>query len=182
MQSSAKDTKIPVIRFYGGSTCFSNFYVHDNPIIINGKSYTTMEHYFQAMKFLGNNASKASEAYAEQIRCVKTPSQARMLGRQKVQHRYASWENLNELIKNSLDNNVCIREDWDEIKDKIMYEGLAEKFTQDKTCTQALAYSDPAILIENSPRDSYWGCGANGKGKNKLGLLLMKLRDTFHNY
>jgi predicted NAD-dependent protein-ADP-ribosyltransferase YbiA (DUF1768 family) len=32
-------------------------------------------------------------------------------------------------------------------------------------------------LIEDSPVDYYWGCGADGSGKNMLGKLLMELRE-----
>jgi ribA/ribD-fused uncharacterized protein len=31
-------------------------------------------------------------------------------------------------------------------------------------------------LIENAPGDYYWGCGADGSGKNMLGRILMELR------
>ena len=33
------------------------------------------------------------------------------------------------------------------------------------------------LLVENSPKDSYWGCGADGKGKNMLGQVLMEIRE-----
>lgn len=29
------------------------------------------------------------------------------------------------------------------------------------------------MLVEDSPRDSYWGIGANRNGKNMLGKILM---------
>jgi predicted NAD-dependent protein-ADP-ribosyltransferase YbiA (DUF1768 family) len=33
-------------------------------------------------------------------------------------------------------------------------------------------------IVENAPRDYYWGCGADGSGQNKLGLILMEVRDA----
>jgi ribA/ribD-fused uncharacterized protein len=36
-------------------------------------------------------------------------------------------------------------------------------------------------LVENSPFDKYWGIGANGKGKNRLGMLLVQLRNELKN-
>lgn len=36
-------------------------------------------------------------------------------------------------------------------------------------------------IVEDSPIDSYWGCGADGLGKNMLGKLLMKLREELKN-
>lgn len=36
-------------------------------------------------------------------------------------------------------------------------------------------------LIEHTEKDRYWGDGGDGSGKNRLGFLLMKLRDEFRN-
>jgi predicted NAD-dependent protein-ADP-ribosyltransferase YbiA (DUF1768 family) len=33
-------------------------------------------------------------------------------------------------------------------------------------------------IVENSPIDYYWGCGADGTGENRLGAILMDVRDT----
>ncbi|NES05091.1 MAG: NADAR family protein [Okeania sp. SIO2F4] len=38
--------------------------------------------------------------------------------------------------------------------------------------------TDNELIIENSPSDYYWGCGKDGTGKNKLGLILMAVRQT----
>jgi N-glycosidase YbiA len=54
---------------------------------------------------------------------------------------------------------------------------LEWKFTQNEDLKQILLDTKPALLIENSPKDSYWGCGKDGKGQNKLGISLMKVRD-----
>lgn len=35
----------------------------------------------------------------------------------------------------------------------------------------------PAVLVENSPHDRYWGQGYDGLGQNHLGQLLMQVRD-----
>ncbi|ENT7543664.1 N-glycosidase YbiA, partial [Shigella flexneri] len=35
----------------------------------------------------------------------------------------------------------------------------------------------PAKLVEHTENDAYWGDGGNGKGKNRLGYLLMELRE-----
>jgi predicted NAD-dependent protein-ADP-ribosyltransferase YbiA (DUF1768 family) len=32
------------------------------------------------------------------------------------------------------------------------------------------------MLIENSPTDYFWGCGANHTGENHLGKILMGVR------
>ena len=34
-----------------------------------------------------------------------------------------------------------------------------------------------ALLVENAPGDAYWGVGKDGNGKNRLGVLLMEVRE-----
>ena len=34
-----------------------------------------------------------------------------------------------------------------------------------------------ALLVENAPGDYYWGIGADGTGKNRLGRILMEVRN-----
>lgn len=58
-----------------------------------------------------------------------------------------------------------------------MYEGLRHKFTQNKELKQKLLETGDRKIIEHTDRDKYWGDGGNGEGKNRLGILLMKLRD-----
>ena len=35
------------------------------------------------------------------------------------------------------------------------------------------------IEVENSPIDYYWGCGADGSGENRLGAILMEVRQIW---
>lgn len=35
-------------------------------------------------------------------------------------------------------------------------------------------------IVENAPSDYYWGCGADGSGKNMLGKILMEVRNTLN--
>ncbi len=53
---------------------FSNFYLA--PITVDGIQYPNTEHYYQAQKFMGPDASTADIAYAEIIRDVNTPNKA----------------------------------------------------------------------------------------------------------
>jgi len=41
----------------------------------------------------------------------------------------------------------------------------------------ALLDTKTAILKEAAPRDYHWGIGKTGNGKNRLGVLLMKVRE-----
>ena len=60
-----------------------------------------------------------------------------------------------------------------------MYRALIAKFTQHPDLLRLLVETGDRELVEHSPHDSYWGDGPDGKGKNRLGILLMKLRAAF---
>ena len=128
--------------------CFSNFAPY--AIEIDGRVWPTVEHYFQAQKF-------TRTVDEELIRLADTPLRAKTLGR---------------------DPNRPIRRDWNKVKDAIMYEALCAKFRQHTELTNLLLETNDAVLIEDNPYDSYWGNGKNGKGLNRMGQLLMRLRAT----
>ena len=89
----------------------------------------------------------------EEVRLAKTPGQAKKLGRQ-----------------------ISCRKDWDEIKDHVMEVALRLKF-QNKDLRNKLLSTGSTELIEgNWWGDKYWGV-CQDEGQNKLGKLLMKIRD-----
>lgn len=69
-----------------------------------------------------------------------------------------------------------MREDWEDVKDTVMYDILKVKFSEPLR-RKRLIDTYPATLIEgNTWNDTYWGV-CNGVGQNKLGKLLMKVRE-----
>lgn len=76
---------------------------------------------------------------------------------------------------------ATLRPNWREVRDKVMYKGLKMKFDQNPTLKDKLLATGHTKLVEgNNWNDTYWGV-CKGKGKNKLGNLLMKLRETYQN-
>jgi len=70
-----------------------------------------------------------------------------------------------------------IIDDWMEVRVKIMKNLLTCcKFYQHPDLADKLLATGDAVLIENSPIDSFWGVGADGEGENMLGKLLMEAR------
>ena len=57
-----------------------------------------------------------------------------------------------------------------------MYEGLRKKFTQNEELRVKLLETGDRRLVEHTENDTYWADGGDGKGLNRLGSLLMKLR------
>jgi ribA/ribD-fused uncharacterized protein len=125
---------------------FSNFSPH--PFKLKGKVWPTSEHYFQAQKFAGTE-------HEEAIRLAKSPMVAARMGRSRARP---------------------LRADWETAKDDIMREALLAKFTQHPALSSLLLRTGDAELVEHTTNDRYWGDGGDGRGKNRLGQLLMELR------
>ncbi|PHS02693.1 MAG: Swarming motility protein ybiA [Blastopirellula sp.] len=126
---------------------FSNFALFG--VEMDDRWYPTIEHYFQAMKFPGND-------HAEKIRLARTPASAKSLGRSR---------------------KVKLREDWEEVKIDIMRDAVLKKFTTHDELRELLLSTTDQELVENAPGDYFWGCGKSGSGKNWLGKILMEVRD-----
>jgi ribA/ribD-fused uncharacterized protein len=127
--------------------CFSNFSPHG--FILDNLYWYTSEHYFQAQKFAGTS-------HLEQIRLAKTPKDAANMGRERSRP---------------------LRPDWEQVKDNIMKQAVLRKFETHVDIKEILLSTGDAEIVENSPIDYYWGCGADGSGKNMLGIILMEVRD-----
>jgi len=116
---------------------------------LDGESWPTVEHYFQAQKF-------DDARHRARIRRAATAKEAKTLGRSR---------------------KVPLRPDWEDVKDDIMYRAVKKKFKTHKAARKLLLGTGDEDLIENAPMDSYWGCGDDGKGLNRLGAILMQVRD-----
>ncbi|MBQ1326813.1 MAG: NADAR family protein [Eubacterium sp.] len=127
--------------------CFSNFAHYS--FIIDGKSWMTSEHYFQAQKF-------ANTQYEEIIRLLDNPMKAAEMGRRR---------------------ELPLREDWEQVKDEIMRKAVLEKFKQNESIRQILLSTGTNEIVEKTTNDYYWGCGKDGTGKNMLGIILMEVRE-----
>ena len=139
------------IYFYGTRSqfgCFSNFSRHS--FDLDGIHWKTSEHYFQAHKFAH------IPDYFSKIKDAKTPKEAANLGRSR---------------------KYPLRPDWEIVKDDTMRQALKAKFGQNKSIRDILLSTDNNELVENTTGDYYWGCGTYKTGLNKLGKLLMELRD-----
>ncbi|MEH1939383.1 MAG: N-glycosidase [Nostoc sp.] len=130
--------------------CFSNFSPHG--IHIQDTYWPTVEHYYQAQKFV----SSTDAAIIPLIHAAATPEEAAALGRCGTRQ---------------------LRRDWDLVKTEIMREAVLKKFLTHTDIREVLLRTGDEILVENSPTDSFWGCGANKCGQNHLGKTLMSVRE-----
>jgi ribA/ribD-fused uncharacterized protein len=139
-----------VIRFYrvddehGFSSNFAPY-----PIEVDGKTWPTSEHYFQAQKFAGTE-------HEEAVRSAGSPMEAARMGR---------------------DRGRPLRPDWGAIKDDVMRDAVRAKFRQHPELRKVLLATDDATIVERTENDSYWGDGGDGSGRNVLGRILMEVRE-----
>jgi ribA/ribD-fused uncharacterized protein len=147
---------------------------------IDGKKWGSVEHYFQAQKFKGDSVS---EEYSEHIRSMSSPMKAKVLAVQKTTGRF-TWEKelIEEYVKPYLDKGVKLRGDWNEVKESIMKRGVLEKFKQNESLAKLLLKTGDARIIEESPKDYFWGVGKDGTGLNKLGKILEEVREELRKY
>lgn len=138
-------------KAYDPYGCFSNFSPH--PIYCEGQLWQTVEHFYQAHKFYYT----PDAAIIPKIQQAATPDEAAAIGR-----------------------DACLspRRDWDNVKQAVMWQGVLTKFQTHHDIAAILLATGDAEIIEDSPVDYYWGCGADGTGYNYLGKILMRVRKT----
>lgn len=138
-----------IINFYSTGDeygCFSNFAAY--PIKLDGKMWPTSEHYFQAQKF-------DDVEHSDAIRKAKSPMIAARMGR---------------------DRKKKLRRDWESVKVSIMTDAVRAKFSQHEDLRDVLLGTGDAKIVEHTENDDYWGDGGDGRGKNMLGQILMRVR------
>lgn len=130
--------------------CFSNFSAH--PIVLDGRTFTTTEHYYQAMKFIDFDIQ-------EKIRKESSPRSA----------------------KNLACASYGLRDDWENVKFEVMLTALRAKVSQYKDIKEKLLLTGDLLIEESSPYDYVWGTGRDGSGLNLLGKAWMQIRSEIQN-
>ena len=132
--------------------CFSNFSRHS--FWLDDKQWQTSEHYFQAQKY-------PNTEFYDLVHKATTPSEAAKLGRNR---------------------SIPLRNDWEDVKDEVMRKALYAKFSQNQEIKEILLSTNDQDLVEETTDDYYWGCGTDGSGYNRLGILLVELRKKLREF
>lgn len=72
---------------------------------------------------------------------------------------------------------VHLRPDWEDMKIDVMRQLLRQKFSEPFLLSQLLATGTEELVEGNWWRDTFWGV-CNGVGENRLGKLLMEIRQS----
>ncbi len=144
------DTSGNIIGFYP-----REFYIFDNfssfQVDYKGRRWPTSEHAYQASHFF-ETAPELVEAIFE----ARSAHDAYKIAK----------ANADKAPKN-----------WEEVKVGVMYEICKLKLAQNPYVLEKLSLSGDLDIIEDSPKDDFWGWGPKRNGRNELGKIWMKLRD-----
>ena len=139
------------IHFYSKSpeySWLSNFSEHG--FKLDGVHWPSVEHFYQAQKYAGTEA-------AERIRQADSPLKAKKAGQ---------------------DQSLTPRPDWDEIKEDVMRRTVRAKFEQNHRLRELLLDTGDEELIHESRSDLFWGRNQDGIGDNRLGAIIMEVRQS----
>ena len=113
--------------------------------------FSTVEHYYQAMKFY------ADDARFHAVKNAPDPDAAR-------------------LMTKTPEYKINRRQDFDHNKFDIMEKAMRAKFAQNPQAAELLKSTGTALLIKSCPICYKCGFG-EGSGQNRLGKILMKIRE-----
>lgn len=144
-----KPETLAQIDFYRRSSPygeFSNFALF--PVFVDNQWWPTSEHYYQAHKY-------TDPKLIAWVQAARDPMEAANRGRDKT---------------------IPKRADWEAVKDEVMEKAVWDKFTRYPELKALLLSTGSARIFEHTENDCYWGDCGDRTGKNKLGLLLEKIR------
>lgn len=144
------DTSGEIVGFYE-----REFYVFSNfssfQVEWRGRVWKTSEHAYQASHFW-----ETAPELVEKIFEAKSAHEAFKIAKANADKAPSNWE---------------------EIKVGIMEDIVRNKLQQNPYILNKLLQTGERMIVEDSPKDDYWGWGQNKDGRNELGKIWMRLRE-----
>ena len=147
------------MAFYNEYSPLSNFYTA--PFSIDGVRYCHVEQYYTARK--AETAQKHD--LLEQVLKEKSPYKCKAIARQ-----------------------ITNPKEWKRIQEDVMTTGCRAKFEQNDELSDFLSETGNKTIVEARADDKFWGAGLRHDdkqilsnkwpGKNRLGKILMSIRDN----
>lgn len=147
-------------NFMGEYRWLSNFHLCD--ILYEGILYPSTEHAYQAAKSLYIETRKLFSKDTKPNAWNET-----VLG---------PWRPLTCGEAKRKGRKILIRDDWEQIKLKVMFDINIEKYKDDYLSDKLVDTRGCELIEGNTWKDTYWGV-CNGVGQNNLGKILMQIRD-----
>ncbi len=119
---------------------------------VDGYLYASLEEAFQSSLFLPDYPE-----IAEQIKNSHSAHEAQKIMLKNVEK--VKYTNQQQLV--------------------IMEKLLRLKLEQNPYVLKKLLETNGYYIVEDSPKDNYWGWGINRDGRNQLGKIWMKLREEY---
>lgn len=140
---------------------------HVAPMVIDGITYNCCEKRMMHMKAIKFN----DEVRANLILASEDPKEIKKLGREVI----------------NFDDEI-----WDTVADDVVLNANLAKFSQNEDLKKLLLDTGDRMIVECAPYDCRWGNGLNitdtlktspekWKGTNRLGKILMKVREFLKN-
>jgi len=138
------------------------------PFKYNDMEYPTVEHAYNAQK-ISDKDPRVEEyrlALSTNVNDILTPSAAKKFGG-----------------KDSFkENDFTLRNDWDDVKLKIMEEIFRDYYISNTELIDKLIKTNNKLLVHKGfGINTFWGVDKNNEGRNNQGNILMKLREEFKN-
>jgi ribA/ribD-fused uncharacterized protein len=142
-------------------------------ITVDHEVNLSSEHYFQRQKFI---IDESDQYVLEWCHERKLNIHDQIKANNAVRDHMATLSPVAVAKFGQSIRSAPIRSDWDNIRDKVMWDALVAKFTQNDEFAKALISTGERVLIERAPTDSYWAINNSGIGDNTLGAMLMVVR------
>jgi len=144
------ETSGKIIGFYEREFyCFSNF--SSFAVTWKGGFWLTSEHAYQASRFMGKNSKIVEKIFKARSADDAYRIAKRYLGSDFSKYRDNDLKNMEDIVRHKLKQNPYVMH-------KLMQTGKRK-------------------IVEDSPKDDFWGWGKEKNGRNELGKIWMKLRD-----
>ncbi|KAI0371434.1 DUF1768-domain-containing protein [Pilatotrama ljubarskyi] len=141
----------PVLKIDRGNPQYAGLlHTSRHKVHYDHKSYPTVLHLFEALRFLPMHPE-----HAEEVRRCGTAEEASAI----ANNNQAQW-----------------RSDWETVFENLLDEALYAKFIQHPHLRSVLLNTGDADLVF-SDADNFWGEGPVGRGANHLGRALQRVRD-----
>jgi len=148
------ETSGKIIGFYG-----REFYIFSNfssfAVKWKGRVWPTSEHAYQASRFF-----KSSPEIVKKIFNARSAYDAK-----KISEKYSD-----KATPDFCEDSIVIMEDI-----------VRHKLKQHPYIMHKLIQTGKKLIVEDSPKDAFWGWGLKRNGRNELGKIWMKLRDEVIN-